>query len=178
MTVPALPNTVLDPAVGVKVTSAWGDQLNTADAYALRDAPYAHVFNSGALSITNSVLLIATFDSERDDNNASHSTVSNTSRLTAVDPGVYDIGANASIQANATGIRQLLIRLNGATVIAEITLPNVGAASSTELAIATKYRLAAGDYIEMGVFQNSGGALNLQVGANWSPEFWFEWRRI
>lgn len=36
----------------------------------------------------------------------------------------------------------------------------------------TDYRLTAGDYVEVIVFQSSGGALNVEAATNYSPEFW------
>ena len=41
--------------------------------------------------------------------------------------------------------------------------------------IASRYQVAAGDYFELFVFQNSGAALAISATANYSPEFWAEW---
>ena len=45
-----------------------------------------------------------------------HSTVSNTGRITATTAGKYLIGGHIEFAANATGLRELYIRLNGTTI--------------------------------------------------------------
>lgn len=170
-----LPDTIQDPVTDDFITTAWGDGVNAVAAYLGRDLPHARVYNSGAISISNSSLTALTFDSERVDVGSCHSTGSNPSRLTAPDAGYYSSAGNVSWAANATGVRQASIRLNGATIIGEVILPNVGAGTAAEIQVVASYQLAAGDYLELCVLQNSGGSLNVNAGASISPEFWFQW---
>lgn len=140
-----------------------------------RDVPIvgigARVYNSGAISCASGALTLLTFDSERYDTDQLHSTSSNTGRLTAQRPGVYLVTGNVEFAASATGYRQLVIRLNGATQIGNVLVGAAAGGIVTQLQVVTLYQLAAGDYVELGASQNSGGALNAQATGNASPEF-------
>ena len=132
--------------------------------------PQVRVFNSAVQSIPNTTLTAHTFNSERWDTDSIHSTVSNTSRLTAVTSGLYDINGTIEFASNAIGHRQIAIKLNNITFISSHTT-NALSTLSTNLAISTIYQLAAGDYVELFVAQTSGGPLNTSVVGNSSPEF-------
>jgi hypothetical protein len=130
------------------------------------------VYNSAAISHTTSGTFQAlTFDSERFDPSGMHSTSSNTSRITVPRAGKYLIGATIRFALSATGARQVRLRVNGATTIAQC---NTAAYSGLEMVlnISTVYQLAANDYVEVLAWQDTGGALNLQASAEESPEFW------
>lgn len=132
----------------------------------------ARVYNSANESITNATLTALTFNSERFDNGGMHSTVTNTDRLTAQTAGYYLITGNVSFATSGTGDRYLYICLNGtATIIAlQGGIPS-GAAGQLVLNVSTVYHLAANDYVLLVVFQTSGGDLNVESSANYSPEF-------
>jgi hypothetical protein len=107
-----------------------------------------------------------TFDSERWDNASIHSTASNTSRLIAPVTGLYRMGGFASFGPNSTGTRACWIQESaGGSRIAQTEGP--GQATNTiSLNPSCEWRLAAGQYVELFVYQTSGG--NLDVTA----EFW------
>lgn len=130
----------------------------------------ARVFNSSGTTLSNNVTTVLLFDSERWDTDTIHSTISNTSRLTATTEGYYYIFASAVFAASAVGFRQIGIRLNGTTLVALIQTFNSGGARIA-LDTSTVYFLSASDYVEMVVLQNSGGNLTVDVLANVSPEF-------
>lgn len=135
--------------------------------------PQARVYNNANISLaTSGTLQALTFNSERFDNGDLHSTSANTSRLTVPVTGLYTVGGHVSIAANATGNRQLAVRLNGGTFIAAHLQPNAGAGDPAQLSIVTTYQFVAGDYCELMAMQSSGGALNAVAGGNFSPEFW------
>lgn len=134
--------------------------------------PQARVFNSANISITTATVTALTFNSERYDNGGLHDTGSNTSRLTAPITGLYSIGASVRYAANVTGIRNTLIRLNGATFIATDTRTATAGGNATDVTLGAQYQMVAGDYVELVVFQDSGGALNVTSAGNLSPEFW------
>ena len=94
-----------------------------------------------------------------------HDTAVNNSRVVCRTAGVYHVAGYAQFAINATGFRQLNLRLNGATNLAAVTLPSAGAAVVTELAVATAYLFAANDYVEATVHQSSGGALDVAAAA-------------
>jgi len=135
-------------------------------------SPAARVYNSANISVANFSHQYLTFNSERFDNDSIHSTSSNTDRLTAPSAGVYLIQAHVRFASNATGTRALRLQVNGSTLIALRSQAAVAAGyGQTELEISTTYKLAANDYVRVSAFQDSGGALNVEAGGNFSPEF-------
>lgn len=157
-------------AVGDKITAA-DENTYVRDAVSfLLNPPNVHVTNTTGLSHTSGTSLLLTWDTEVADTDAMHSTVSNTSRLTAVTAGLYAVVARAAFAANATGIRSLDVRKNAAGAAAGGTrmgydsqTPVTGAVTS--IAVTLDVRLAANDYIEAFGFQTSGGALALDASA-------------
>ena len=130
----------------------------------------ARVFNSGNISIPNSSNTALTFNSERWDDNGLHSTVSNTSRLTAIVEGRYLICAQTTWAASSSGNRNLSFQINGSGFPGLIANKPLSAGKSHYI-LCILTNLAADDYVEVIVFQDSGGALNVTVEANRSPEF-------
>jgi hypothetical protein len=65
----------------------------------------------------------------------------------------------------------LRLQLNGKTVIAEQLLPNTQSPLRISMSVGTLYALAAGDYVEAQVFQNSGSFLPIRYIPATSPEF-------
>jgi hypothetical protein len=98
-----------------------------------------------------------------------HDTSTNNSRLICKTAGKYQINANIAWALNATGVRELGLFLNGTTGIAYVSVP--GSATLSEQSISTLYDLAVNDYVEVSVYQTSGGALNVTASPNYSPEF-------
>ncbi len=129
----------------------------------------ARAYNNSSQTISNTTDTAITLNSERYDYGNLHSTVTNTSRLTAQAGGVYHISASANFAANATGLRVIYIRLNGTTDICGQSSPG-SASNSTSLSVNTLYYLNAGDYVEMYVYQASGGNLSINSSGNLSPE--------
>lgn len=87
----------------------------------------------------------------------------NPSRITIATAGVYVCGANVSWAAHATGWRGIGLRVNAGTTYGWTVVPSIGA---TTMMSATSWRLPlnATDYVEVVVYQTSGGALN--AGSN------------
>lgn len=153
-----------------------GDQGDPGDPLST-PVPQARVYNSAAISVANATAyVILTFNSERYDEGGLHSTASNTSRLTAPTAGLYAIGAHVSYAPNGTGGRALILRKNGSVVLdLETAAATTFGGFPTAMSIHTQARLAAGDYVEVGCYQSSGGALNVNVGAEYTPEFFMHW---
>jgi len=144
------------------------------------DAPAVRAYNNANISITTSgVAQVVTLNSERYDNAAMHSTSSNTSRLTVPTGGGGKYLTGAGFQWGISGagaLRQGYIYQNGTTFVAYDT-KQPSATHASETTITTSYALVAADYVELFVKQDSGGALNLTVAANYSPETWAVWYR-
>lgn len=171
------PQSVNNPTAGATLPAAWGDVIRDDLEWLARNKPHAAVFNSAAQSIPDSTHTALTFDSEHVDVGGMHSTSSNTSRLTIPSgaDGWYDVGGCVEFAAvNTTGIREVELRLNGLSLIAiqQVTAANI----VQQVTVNRKSQLVAGDYIELTVFQSSGGALNVNASALYSPEFWIEWQ--
>jgi len=135
-------------------------------------APAARVYNSGALTISHNTNTALTFDSERFDTDTIHNTGSNTGRLTATTAGKYLITALVRWAANATGRRSVTIREGGDTSIGVVQQDAAaGGGVTTVQEVSCLYDLAANEYVEVVVNQNSGGDLTVDAESNYSPEF-------
>ena len=135
----------------------------------------ARVFNSTDVTVPQlkpGEWTSLTFDSERWDTANLHETATNSGRLKAPVPGKYYIFANITWETPiGSGLWGLRLQLNGKTVIAEETLPNTAAPFRVSMSVGTRYALAAGDYVEVQVFQNSGSLLLIRHISATSPEF-------
>jgi hypothetical protein len=135
----------------------------------------ARVFNSADVTVSSlkpGEWTSLTFNSERWDTANLHETATNSGRLKAPVVGKYYIFANITWESPiGSGVWGLRLQLNGKTVIAEQTLPNTAAPFRISMSVGTLYSLAAGDYVEVQVFQNSGNPLLIPSIAATSPEF-------
>lgn len=152
-----------------------GDATIDEDGEVTVDIPGAvsalvSVSNSAVQSVNSGSPTALTFNTEEYDTDTMHSTVTNTSRLTATTAGVYDIAGSTEFAYNTTGWRQIQIRKNGSVNLARdqraaftdsSNVPDMG------MAISTQAKLAAGDYVELVVLHNAGSALD--VGDVTSP---------
>lgn len=121
------------------------------------------VYNSGLQSIPNNAQTALTFDTEDFDVGGFHSTSVNTSRMTipAGCGGGYIVIANSSYAANASDVRLITIYKNGAAIRKGPSfVPNNAASTNTGVAVSALVQLVAGDYLEVFVYQATGGALN------------------
>ena len=114
-------------------------------------------------------------NTERYDNDNMHDNAVNNTRVVANTPGLYLFTFHIDFAFNATGSRGLAILFNGATHIAGHTEPAPAATIGTTLSLATVYRMAAGQYVEPQVFQNSGSTITLNRIDGNSPEFSATW---
>lgn len=173
MAIPFAPYTFTD-AVANDFNAARANAMSTA----IKDAqlmPCARVTHSVAQAITTGTRTALAFNTERFDQfsgaaDTQHDTVTNNSRLTAKYAGVYYVAANIEWASNATGTRNVEIRVNGTTLIA---VQNSSALSANvhQQSVSGLYAMAVNDYFEVTVVQTSGGNLNVNVNGNFSPEF-------
>jgi hypothetical protein len=166
--------TVGDDPTAVMMNQEIRDNM---DAAAGAGKAACRIYNSAAIGIVSATPTALTFDSERYDRQGCHSTTVNTSHLTFPTGwgGLWDIGGCVDWASNATGYRQVYIRLNGTTVLAMVTYPVV-AAIQCDMNVSTTYAVAANDYVELVVTQTSGAGLNIVASPSQSPEFWATWR--
>lgn len=168
---------VHNPATGTSPPAAWGDAVRDDLEWLARNRPHCRVYNSAAILIPNNTLTALTFDSERFDVGAMHSTVSNTGRLTVPAGGDGIIRVAASIEFAATaggGYRQLVLRVNGTTTI-DSDAKDASSLSGVQLNVDALWAFVAGDYVEACVLHTFGSAINVSAAASYSPEFSAMW---
>ena len=122
------------------------------------------LYKSSNQTLNNNTSTAITFDSESFDTDGFHSTSSNTSRITIPSgkAGYYLFTGHGEIEANSTGTRYSLIYKNGSTLVENATSP--GGAGRTNLVVTSIQSANVGDYFELFLEQNSGGALTTYNG--------------
>jgi hypothetical protein len=144
--------------------------------YLMKRTTRGRITRAASQSIPNNTITAISFDTEREDPDDMHESVTNPTRVTIADAGYYEFGGSVEFAQNATGVRALHLRVNGSVLWAVSGVVNAGSGSAVQLNMNSKLNLAASDYSELTVYQNSGGALNVVKQSNWSPEFW--WQRL
>lgn len=146
-------------------------QLRDAGNFVL-DPPRCTVYHSADRTLTTATWTLAIFDSEAQDTDTMHSTATNNSRLVATTAGRYFVTALVYFAGNATGGRGINFTKNGAGTRTSLST-NVsdgfasGVANTNQLvSVAFEVNMAAGDYLEMFLYQSSGGNLAYIGGAN------------
>lgn len=124
-------------------------------------------------TIPHNIDTIVTWDAEDFDTDAIHDNVTDNTRLTCKTAGKYLIGGTVLWEGNATGRRIASLKLNGVTVISDANLSLVGA-DATSFAFLTLYDLAITNYVEMQVYQTSGGDLTLRKTQSNHSRFWMQ----
>jgi len=119
------------------------------------------VTKSASQSISNNTDTALTWNTETFDTNGLHDNAVNNSRLTAQVAGKYQVSGGARFDTNGTGRRQLYIKKNGTSIYSLLEPAAPNASVPTVYVITGLVDLAVGDYVELWVFQNSGGALDL-----------------
>jgi hypothetical protein len=119
---------------------------------------------TSTLSINNTTHTAVAFTAEDFDTDTMHDNATNNTRITFTTAGKYIIIANVSWASNATGIRQIRIRKNGTDDFdldaRTLVVPHSGLGIAQE--VVTIMSVSATDYIELMVYQDSGGALLLE----------------
>ena len=119
----------------------------------------ARIQLNAAQSIPNNALTIITFDTEVYDDNDYIDIGGNATRITVPSDGDYLFVVYAQFDTSATGYRQVRLLKNGAT---SLEPQRINPISSTLTAFTATFtvRLVTSDYVELQVFQDSGGPLN------------------
>jgi hypothetical protein len=135
------------------------------------NVPCARVYRDAAISVTSGTTFGLSFNQERFDTDNIHDSAVNPGRLTCKTPGVYQISGTVEWAANATGLRDLYIRLNQSFFIAQTRLHNPNGTDLSYMTISTLWRMILNDYVELSVFQNAGTGVNIVSTNARSPEF-------
>lgn len=115
----------------------------------------------------NDTVTALVFDWELYDSNSMHDNSTNNSRITIKRGGYYAINASIRWESVSSGgnHRTLSIYVNGNQLASDVLQPSAGSSFPTQNITMFLY-LAAGDYVEAKVSQNSGS--NLDV-SKWTP---------
>jgi hypothetical protein len=140
--------------------------------------PIFEGYSAANQSLSNNTFTALTLDTEYVDSAGGHSTVTNTSRYTAVYAGWYNVAGVASFAANATGQRAVRITVSGTTIHGgSQSLPVTTAATICALAQSDILVFCnVGDYVEIQGFQLSGGSLNTAASGGYEPSMKTAWR--
>jgi len=140
-------------------------------------APSAKVTHSAVQSIPDTTSTALAFDTESWDFGGFHDNLVNNSRLTIPRAGIYDFGAFVRFAANSVGQREVEIRLNGSSALAEDRRNALATATVIGVTVSGSHQFVVGDYVEVFVTQTSGGALNVNRTVGFDPAFWISYRR-
>jgi hypothetical protein len=142
----------------ITVASVLG-QIGSSDIPAVLEA---RITRSTHQSIVTATTTVITFDTVTEDVGGFWAAGQPT-RLTIPTSGVYVVTTHITFDQHATGFRYVAFRLNGgsATVGHQKTQAHaVDGLGYPNLSTGTVRRFTAGDYLEIEVFQNSGGNLD------------------
>ena len=132
--------------------------------------PAARVSHDADQTISNNTQTTLAFNTEKYDYDAIHDNTTNNSRLTCKTAGLYTITASIQFASNSSGSRAILILLNGTTIIGgdqRDASPDI----ATTCNVSVDYPLAVNNYVEVQVYQNRGGNLNVVSSGERTPLF-------
>ena len=135
--------------------------------------PGASIFNAGNQTAPTATDRPVVFDTEAcatcwDVGNFA-SLIAQPTHITITESGQYRIAGQVLVEANATGLRWLRVRVNGTSDRATVKLPSVSG-DTTDMRIETDQFLEAGDYVEL-VFRHTAGVPLLLLSAgDYSPK--------
>lgn len=142
----------------------------------LENPPSCRVYHNTTQAVPDSNFTTVTFNSTRHDSANLHDPVTLNSRITIPTAGVYDIGFVGSLAARTD---YLIIYgdlyLNGATIIDYYKQhPSNPANDNRLIKLGTQYKFAAGDYVQVRIYQDNtaNASPNLEAISAYSPEFW------
>jgi len=130
----------------------------------------ARVRHDTGQNVPTTTATILAFNTEIYDTDTIHDNVTNNSRLTCKTAGKYIIAGNIFFDPNATGRRQVGIRLNGTTYIA-IIIQNATLTGGHGLSLSTIWSLNINEFVELVPWQDSGDTLEIKSYGYYSPEF-------
>jgi hypothetical protein len=173
--VATIPNEVTFVAGAVLTAAQLNTNLRDAINFLITNAPMCVVRQTANQSLVASTYAPITFDAEDRDNDGMHSTVSNTSRMTAQTAGWYECGGTVSTTNTAAATsRGAKWTVNGADVGGSQTFLLLASGTVAIVAPPTKMLfLNVGDYVELqgitsGASPTTASAANTsqQCGAN------------
>ena len=137
----------------------------------INDCIGARIYNSNIQSIPNATLTALTFNAEYFDTDGMRDPLGvRPNALTVTTKGKYIVTANVGFNANAVGTRYVGIKLNNSTFVAQQTWAGF-TGDSNIVSVTATISMNVGDYVEVIVYQTSGGALDMTVFNQATPVF-------
>lgn len=127
--------------------------------------PHAFLRQSSNQSIGHGAWTAVTFGVEDFDTHGGHDLVTNTSRYTAQVAGTYHVIGRGGFAANSTGHRGVRIAKNGTVVNGSGNYFQSTTSDVWSTTGSCDVHLDVGQYVEVQVIQDSGGALNTSASA-------------
>lgn len=132
-----------------------GTVLSAAPSPVGQPASGARAYRNANQTIPDTTLTAVLWPVEDYDTDAYHSTVTNTSRFTVPLAGKYEVGATVKWDSNTAGTRAVYVVVNGVTGTRRAGVLNPASAGLVQ-SVSTVLDLAANDYVEFYVQQDSG----------------------
>lgn len=128
-------------------------------------------YRSTAQSINNGAWTAISFDTEQFDTYNLHDNSVNPTRITLPNAGRYLVTGQANFVSSVAGaIRGVSIRRNGVSYLAAYYVAPIGGGNETAMPTSAIIETtAANDYIELCVYQDSGGTLNTATFGSQNP---------
>lgn len=96
-------------------------------------------------------------------------------RITCIVPGIYQIEGQVTFDTDSNGGRDIRLAVNGGTKAQDMRPPRPGVA--TAVTVSTIWKLAAGDYIQLGARQSSGANLSILASSSGGVRLTVQWLR-
>tara|TARA_R110002020_G_scaffold152949_3_gene332036 strand:- start:393 stop:1040 length:648 start_codon:yes stop_codon:yes gene_type:complete len=167
-----LPDAITYGQSGSAGDTATAARRNHSHAMAASTANTAtcSVVRTANQTISNTTWTLVAFTSETFDTDTMHDNTTNNSRITAKTAGYYWITSQVAWDSNATGGRTSRIREGGDTVISNWTDDANGNRDIVQTN-GVLWHLAVDEYVEVQVYQNSGGDRSILDVDIFSPRF-------
>lgn len=137
--------------------------------------PFAFLVQTSAQSIGTGAWTGVTFGVEVFDTHSGHSTSSDTSRYTAQVAGTYMVLGRGGFVPNSTGRRGVRITKNGVVVGGSANFTQTSTGDVWANSASAMVHLDVGEYVEVQIYQDSGGNLNssgASADVNPSMQLW------
>lgn len=148
-----------------------GDGLTASGGqWSVSAVPTCKAYRSGSQAITNGLWTTVVLNGEVEDAPGWHSNVTNPSRITVDTDGLFLVVWWATFAINTTGVRLGRIQLNGgdAGLDSASIYGDTSSEFTTSIGNSSVMRMSSGDYVELAVYQSSGGNLNLLGGTSYN----------
>lgn len=140
--------------------------------------PYAILRRSSNVAIATATTTALGFDLETADSHGGHDNVTNNTRYTIPQSGVWEAsGVVPWANSIADGKYEMGFRVNGGTTWAAGSTYKGTDNVTPILHGSAKLLLNQGDYVEMMIWQGTGGSQTVDAAFNQGPRFEIEWRR-